>query len=166
MLQLHYQSINIDSSNQGFPNLNFLGEGQWEKHPVLREHPQRATPETCDLCDIWSGLWGDMIGPTQRQIQRHWENTLKEWPKRIITFIVTLQLRVTGASIRNSYDVYQYDVPQIYLSFRVFCQKRCRYQCHKKTLLPNMQICKYGQICPAESEVSQRRRRVLGESFS
>ena len=27
---------------------------------TFREHPQRATIETCDLWGIWSDLWGDM----------------------------------------------------------------------------------------------------------
>ena len=50
--------------------------------------------------------------------------------------------------------------------FQSVLSKAMQVSMSQKTLLPNMQICKYGQICPAESEVSQRRRRVLGESFS
>ena len=26
---------------------------------TFMKHPQRATPETCDLWDIWSEWWGD-----------------------------------------------------------------------------------------------------------
>ena len=66
------------------------------KTNTFREHLQRATIETFDLCDIWSELWGDMTWSTKiqwyRQIQRqsqwqrqwkiqtHLENTFKEQP--------------------------------------------------------------------------------------
>ena len=62
------------------------------KTNTFREHLQRATLETCDLWDIWSGWWGHMTWPTkrrwQRQIQRqrqwqrqiHLEITFKEQP--------------------------------------------------------------------------------------
>jgi len=64
------------------------------------EHHQRATPESCDLWDIWSEWWGDMNWPTkiwwkwqrqrqrqrQKQRQKHLENTFKEWPHSLVTF--------------------------------------------------------------------------------
>ena len=65
---------------------------------TFRKHPQRATPETCDLWDIWSEWWGDRTWPKkrqwQRQIQRkrqwqrqiHLESTVKEQSQRLVTF--------------------------------------------------------------------------------
>ena len=34
---------------------------------TLRKHPQRGTPETCDLWDIWSELWGEITWPTKKE---------------------------------------------------------------------------------------------------
>ena len=65
---------------------------------TFREDPQRAAQETYDLWDIWSEWWGNMTRPIKRQCQRqrqrqwqrpwqrHWEKTLKEQPKRPVTF--------------------------------------------------------------------------------
>ena len=69
------------------------------------EHPQRATPETFDIWDIWSEWWGDMTWQTNRQIQRqiqrqrqwqwqwqwHLENTLKEQPQRLVVTFGTFK---------------------------------------------------------------------------
>ena len=60
------------------------------KTNTSREHLQRATLESCDLCYIWSELCGDMTWILKRrwqmQRQRQWwreinlENTFKEQP--------------------------------------------------------------------------------------
>ena len=72
----------------------------WLTQGTLPIDIQRATHETCDLWDLWSEWWGYMTWPKkrqwQRQIQRqrqrqwqwqrHLEKTLKERPKRPVTF--------------------------------------------------------------------------------
>ena len=73
---------------------------QWQI-PLENTSIQRAILETCDLRDIWSKKWGDMIWATIRQRQRQ-RNPL--WPLRT-EFFVTWQLRVTLDGIRNSCDV-------------------------------------------------------------
>ena len=37
---------------------------------TLREHPQRAALETCNLWNIGPEWWGEMTWPTKRQLQR------------------------------------------------------------------------------------------------
>ena len=51
-----YQTIKSDTRQ----NSQFL---MFEKTMTFRKHPQRFTLETCDLCNIWSGWWGDMTLP-------------------------------------------------------------------------------------------------------
>ena len=42
----------------------------WLTHGTLLIDIQRATPEICDLWDIWLEWWGDMNWPKKRQWQR------------------------------------------------------------------------------------------------
>ena len=101
---------------------------------TFREHLQRAIPETCDLCNIWSEWWGDMTRPKRETItmtntetktmtktntfREHLQRAILEtceiwdtdynfdnWEPEFMTICVTWQLRVTLDSIRNSCDV-------------------------------------------------------------
>ena len=102
---------------------------------TFREQLQRAIPETCDLCNIWSEWWGDMTRPKRETItmtntetktmtktntfREHlqrailetceiWDNdyNFDNWEPEFMTICVTWQLRVTLDSIRNSCDVF------------------------------------------------------------
>ena len=59
------------------------------------EHVQRVTLETCDLWDIWSEWWGDMIWLTKRWwltlLTPAHPNSLKspKWPKSSISPLLT-----------------------------------------------------------------------------
>ena len=106
---------------------------------TFREHLQRAIPETCDLCNIWSEWWGDMTRPKRETItMTNTEtetmtktNTFREdlqrailetceiwdtdynfdnWEPGFMTICVTWQLRVTLDSIRNSCDVWTLNI--------------------------------------------------------
>ena len=102
---------------------------------TFREHLQRAIPETCDLCNIWSEWWRDMTRPKRETItmtntetktmsktkifREYLQRAIPEtceiwdtdynfdnWEPGFMTICVTWQLRVTLDSIRNSCDVF------------------------------------------------------------
>ena len=57
---------------------------------TFREHPKRATLETCDLWDFWSEWWGDMTWPTKKTMtmtktmKKTKTMTIEEHPQRTI----------------------------------------------------------------------------------
>ena len=71
-----YQTIKSDTGQ----NSQFL---MFEKTMTFRKHPQRFTLETCDLCNIWSGWWGDMTLPKWTMTMTL-AMTFREHPQRAI----------------------------------------------------------------------------------
>ena len=92
------------------------------KTNTFRENLQRATPETCELWDIWSEWWGDMAWQKKTKTKTMTQTMTKtipetydiwdtdynsdNWEPEFMTIFVVWQLRVTLDSIRNSCDVY------------------------------------------------------------
>ena len=79
-----YQTIKSDTGQ----NSQFL---MFEKTMTFRKHPQRFTLETCDLCNIWSGWWGDMTLPKWTMTMTL-AMTFREHPQRAILEICDLRL--------------------------------------------------------------------------
>ena len=91
------------------------------KTNTFRENLQRATPETCELWDIWSEWWGDMAWQKKTKTKTMTQTMTKtipetydiwdtdynsdNWEPEFMTIFVVWQLRVTLDSIRNSCDV-------------------------------------------------------------
>ena len=61
-----------------------------------REYPLGKFPETCELGDMWSELWGDLTWPTKRQIAPWKSNPRDLWPLR--HWLQFLQLRRTSST--------------------------------------------------------------------
>ena len=103
------------------------------KTNTFRENLQRATPETCELWEIWSEWWGDMAWQKKTKTKTMTQTMTKtipetydiwdtdynsdNWEPEFMTIFVVWQLRVTLDSIRNSCDVYHTTSRQPFISF-------------------------------------------------